>query len=203
VNATRMLDRLSLNQGLAGNLSLRQDPPGMLITPTGMGPGVLTAEDMVAVDFDGSQEPGQRRPSSEWCLHARVYQARPDLKALVHTHSPYATALACLEREIPAFHYMVAMAGGTRIPCAAYATFGGSGLAEQCLNALGTRLRACLMAHHGLLAGGESLDAALNLAVAVEHLAKIYCLASQIGDPVPLSTAQIQQVQERLADYGQ
>ena len=112
LEAALKLDRLGLNQGAAGNLSLRLESQTMLITPSGVAPDKLVVADLVSVDFDGCFDPAQRRPSSEWCLHARVYQARPDLKALVHTHSPFATALACLERELPAIHYMVALAGG-------------------------------------------------------------------------------------------
>jgi len=197
------LDALGLNQGQTGNVSARRDPTGMLITPTGIAAQQLTATDLVSMDTAGAQDRGQRRPSSEWQLHARIYQARPDLMALVHTHSPYATALACLGRSIPAFHYMVVLAGGNQIPCAPYATFGSVALADHCLGALGTELRACLMANHGVLAGGESLQAAADLAVNVEHLAKIYCLSLQIGDPIMLTEAQMQQVHERMGDYGQ
>ena len=203
LDTARRLDALGLNQGQAGNVSLRWDPPGMLITPSGIAADKLTATDLVCMDLDGARDHSQRRPSSEWRLHARIYQARPDLLALVHTHSPYATALACLGQGIPAFHYMVALAGGNQIPCAPYATFGGEALADHCVGALGTTLRACLMANHGLLAGGESLEAATDLAVSIEHLAKIYCLASQIGDPAELTETQMQQVHERMNDYGQ
>jgi L-fuculose-phosphate aldolase len=203
LGAARKLDRLGLNQGQAGNLSLRTDSQSMFITPSGIAADMLTENDLVLVKFDGSVDSEQRRPSSEWCLHAHVYEARSDLKALVHTHSPYATALACLGQELPAFHYMVALAGANQIPCSDYATFGSVALAEHCVKSLGTKTRACLMAHHGLLAAGQNLDDATDLAIGIEHLAKIYCIAKQIGQPKLLTEAQMRQVHERMRDYGQ
>jgi len=203
VEAALTLDRLGLNQGQAGNLSLRQDSSSMLITPSGIRPGKLQSSDLVSMDFTGERQGGQRQPSSEWQMHARIYQARTDLQALVHTHSPYATALACMERGIPPFHYMVAQAGSDHIPCAPYALFGSTELADHCATTLGTELRACLMARHGMLCGGKSLEGAINLALSVEHLAKIYCCALHIGDPGELSQAQMQQVLEQMTGYGQ
>ena len=203
LDAARKLDRLGLNQGQAGNLSLRASPQSMFITPSGIAADKLGENDLVLIEFDGSVDPEQRRPSTEWCLHARVYEARSDLKALVHTHSPYATALACLEQELPAFHYMVALAGANQIPCSDYATFGSVALAEHCVKSLGTETRACLMAHHGLLAAGQNLDEATDLAIGIEHLAKIYCIAKQIGQPKLLTEAQMRQVHERMRGYGQ
>jgi len=203
LGAARKLERLGLNQGQAGNLSLRASPQSMYITPSGIAVDKISENDLVLIEFDGSVEPGQRRPSSEWYLHARVYEARSDLRALVHTHSPYATALACLERELPAFHYMVALAGANQIPCSDYATFGSVALAEHCVKSLGSEIRACLMAHHGLLAAGQTLDDATDLAIGIEHLAKTYCIAKQIGQPRLLTEAQMRQVHERMRDYGQ
>ncbi len=203
VTAALTLDRLGLNQGQAGNLSLRQEPSSMLITPSGIRPDKLQSNDLVAMSLTGGCRDGQRQPSSEWQMHARIYQTRPDLQALVHTHSPYATALACMERGIPPFHYMVAQAGSDHIPCAPYALFGSAELADNCAATFGTELRACLMARHGMLCGGKSLEDALNLALSVEHLAKIYCCALQIGDPGELNPAQMQQVREQMTGYGQ
>ncbi len=187
-----------LNQGSSGNLSARSRE-GFLITPSGQDMAALTAADMVAMDMDG-RVLGEGRPSTEWRFHRDIYTAFPAAEAVVHAHSPFAVALACLRRDIPAFHYMVAMAGGVDIRCAAYATFGTQALSDAVLAALQDR-RACLMANHGLLAWGPSLPAALALAREVEALCGQYLRACQVGEPVLLSAAEMQDVLEKFKDY--
>jgi L-fuculose-phosphate aldolase len=190
---------LGLNQGTSGNVSARS-PGGFLITPSGRDMTELTTTDMVPVGMD-SQAPEGLKPSSEWRFHRDIYAAFPQARAVVHAHSPFAVALACLRRAIPPFHYMVAMAGGTDIRCAAYATFGTQALSDAVIAALDDR-RACLMANHGLVAWGTSLDSALALAVEVEALCGQYLRACQVGEPVLLSGAEMAEVLVRFKDYG-
>jgi L-fuculose-phosphate aldolase len=151
--------------------------------------------------MDGTVPGRQLRPSSEWRVHRDIYAARPEACAVVHVHSPYATALACARRAIPAFHYMVAVAGGDSIRCAPYATFGTQALSDHALRALDGR-RACLLANHGMLAVGDSVDGALALATEVEFLARQYVLSLQIGGAVRLTRAEMRAVQEKFKSYG-
>jgi L-fuculose-phosphate aldolase len=189
-----------LNKGSSGNVSVRLHD-GFLITPSGLPNEALQPEQMVAVDMEG-QSGGSLKPSSEWRIHRDIYRARPEVQAVVHAHSPHAVSLSCLRRDIPAFHYMVAAAGGKDIRCAGYATFGTQALSDWVLAALQNR-RACLMANHGLVAIGASLDAALALAVEVEELCAQYWRAKLVGEPVLLSDAEMDEVLERFRHYGQ
>jgi L-fuculose-phosphate aldolase len=188
-----------LNQGASGNVSTRS-PGGFLITPSGRDMSALAAADMVPVDMDGAAPEGMK-PSSEWRFHRDIYAAFAEAGAIVHAHSPFAVALACLRRDIPAFHYMVAMAGGADIRCARYATFGTQALSDAVLEALRDR-RACLMANHGLLAWGGDLADALALAVEVEALSGQYLRCLQAGGPVLLSGVEMDAAIERFRDYG-
>jgi L-fuculose-phosphate aldolase len=190
---------LGLNQGTSGNVSARS-PEGFVITPSGRDMTDLSAPDMVPVNMEG-EEPEGPKPSSEWRFHRDIYAAFPEARAVVHAHSPFAVALACLRRDILPFHYMVAMAGGTDIRCAAYATFGTQALSDAVIAALQGR-RACLMANHGLLAWGKSLEAALALAVEVEALCGQYLRACQVGQPVLLTDTEMTEVLARFKDYG-
>jgi len=198
--AARESVHCGLNQGSSGNLSLRSRE-GYLITPSGQNMAALTGDDMVAMAMEGSVFDDSGRPSSEWRFHRDIYAAFSEAEAVVHAHSPFAVALACLRRDIPAFHYMVAMAGGSDIRCAAYATFGTQALSDAVLMALQGR-RACLMANHGLLAWGRSLPAALALANEVEALCGQYLRACQVGQPVLLSEAEMLEVLEKFKGYG-
>jgi L-fuculose-phosphate aldolase len=188
-----------LNQGASGNVSVRSRT-GFLITPSGENMASLTADDMVEMSLDGAVE-GAARPSSEWRFHRDIYTTFPEAEAVVHAHSPFAVALACLRRDIPPFHYMVAMAGGIDIRCAAYATFGSQALSDAVLAALRDR-RACLMANHGLVAWGRSLSAALALANEVEALCGQYLRACQIGEPILLNALEMREVLDKFKDYG-
>ncbi len=184
----------------SGNLSVR-DGDGFIVTPASLPYAALTETDPVRVSRDGSVAPGQRRPSSEWHLHAAIHAARLDAMAVVHTHSPQATALSCARRGIPAFHYMVQMAGGP-IRCAEHATFGTQALAESAVRALEGR-RAALLANHGVVAIGATLAAAEALAREVENLATQYLTLLAAGlEPVLLNDAEMAEVAGRFAEYG-
>ena len=200
IATARRLNDSGLTAGSSGNVSVRIED-GFLVTPTGMSYAALAPADIVRVDSDGAVAPGQRLPSSEWRFHRDIYGARPEAGAIVHVHSPYATALACLRRAIPAFHYMVAIAGGDSIRCAPYATFGTQALSAHVVAALAGR-RACLLANHGLVAFAGDLEAAFGLAAAVEDLARQYCLCLSMGEPVLLDAGEMQRVLAKFASYG-
>jgi L-fuculose-phosphate aldolase len=189
-----------VNRGKSGNVSARM-PSGFLVTPTGLAYESMLPADVVAMTMDGAPQ-GLRAPSSEWRFHRDIYAARAEVRAVVHTHAPFATTLSCLERGIPAFHYMIAVAGGSDIRCAPYATFGTQELSDRALRALDGR-RACLLANHGMIAVGSSLADALALAVEVEALAEQYWRAVQIGQPTILSDAEMARVLEKFSTYGQ
>jgi L-fuculose-phosphate aldolase len=193
------MNALGINRGKSGNVSARIDT-GFLITPSGMPYADIAPDDVVAMGLDGSID-ARRRPSSEWRFHRDIYASRDDVQAIVHTHSPFATTLACLDRGIPGFHYMIAVAGGIDIRCAPYATFGTQQLSDHALSALEGR-RACLLAHHGMIAVGVSLKSALALAVEVETLAEMYWRALQIGEPANLAPDELDTVLRKFADYG-
>jgi len=184
----------------AGNVSARSDG-GFIITPSGVPYADLAAADLVELGPDGKVLAGSLKPSSEWRLHTAVYDAREDAAAVVHVHSPWATALACTRRDIPAFHYMVARAGGDSVRCAAYATFGSAELAHNAVAALADR-RACLLANHGMITLGADLHAAFDLAREMEELAKQYLLCRLAGEPVLLDAAEMRINLEKFKTYG-
>jgi L-fuculose-phosphate aldolase len=195
------MSQRGLSPGRSGNVSARFKD-GMLITPTGMAYDELEPHDIVFVDSAGGVAAGQRKPSSEWHFHLACYAARPDRHALFHTHSMHATVLACAHKSIPAFHYMVAVAGGKDIPCVPYATFGTDDLARHV--AAGVKDRdACLMAQHGQIALGVTLDAALELAFEVETLAEQYFKVLQLGEARILSSGEMETMAEKFKAYGQ
>jgi len=198
IATAREMNALDINRGKSGNVSARIDS-GFLITPSALPYDETKPEDVVSVDF-GGKATGRRKPSSEWRFHRDIYAARPEVRAIVHAHSPFATALACLDRDIPAFHYMVAVAGGSDIRCAPYSTFGTQALSDHAVAALAGR-KACLLSHHGMIALGASLAAALALAVEVETLAEMYCRALQMGEPALLSRQEMEIVVAKFADY--
>jgi len=201
VTVSQALDAAGLVPNKSGNVSCRR-PDGFLITPAGVPYRDLSAERIVPLALDCATEPGDLRPSSEWRMHAAIYARRPDVHAIVHTHSPRATALACAGRGIPPFHYMIARAGGRDIRCAPYATFGTQELSDHAVRALEGR-RACLLAHHGMIAVGASLESTLELAIEVETLAEMYWRALQVGEPELLSDAEMAKVLEKFRTYGQ
>ena len=204
VSVARRMNGSGLNQGTSGNLSVRIEE-GILVTPSSLPYEQMEVGDLVALDLSGQPlKEKQRRPSSEWRLHADVLSCRPEAMAVLHCHPIHATALACHDRGIPAFHYMVAVAGGDEIRCAPYATFGTKELSDNVVNALAQR-NACLLARHGMVTLGKDLESALRVAVEVETLARMYLQALQLGEPPLLSMQQMQAVhaQFRGLHYGQ
>ena len=190
-----------LTPGRSGNVSVRFGD-GMLISPSGMYYDQIELDDVVLVEGDGTCPPGQRQPSSEWRFHLSALRARADRHAVVHTHSLYSTILACRHEPIPAFHYMVAVAGGTDIPCIPYAPFGSDELARHVAGGLAER-DACLMANHGLTVIGEHMGLALEVLREVEQLAEQYVHVLSLGGAKPLDDVQMADVLERFKSYGQ
>ena len=199
IDACLRMNAQGLNQGTSGNVSARAEG-GMLVTPSGVPYEEMEPEQIVLVD-EGGEWSGDWRPSSEWRMHHDIYRSRPEARAVVHVHSTHATALSCLRRGIPAFHYMVAVAGGHDLRCADYATFGTQALSDAMLTALEGR-RACLLANHGQIAFGPSVARALWLANEVETLARQLAVATALGEPVILPAEEMDEVIERFRDYG-
>lgn len=189
-----------LTFGTSGNASARLDEESLLISPTGLSYESLHPSDIVTLRFDG-QFYGNHRPSSEWRFHRDIIKERRDVNAVVHTHSSFATTLACQGTSIPSFHYMVAVAGGDNIRCAPYALFGTQALSDHALEALDQRM-ACLLANHGQLALGKDLSAALKMAGEVETLARMFWQSLQNGSPVLLSDEEMTHVKKRFQSYG-
>ena len=190
-----------LGTGSSGNLSTRVDG-GMLITPTGILAEHLTPDQLVHVSLAGDVAQGQLRPSSEWHMHAVVYRDRPEIEAVVHCHSRYATILACANKPIPAVHYMIAVTQSDEVPVAPYATFGTNALAESVITGLAGRL-ASLLANHGQIAIGRDLDEAMRVAREVEELASIYWGSLAIGGGQILNQQEMSDVQAAFTTYGQ
>jgi L-fuculose-phosphate aldolase len=201
VMACRELTRQGLTFGTSGNISVRRDASSFFISPTGSVYEQLEAGDIPLLQFTGRWF-GRRRPSSEWRFHRDLLQARADVGAIVHTHSRYATALACTGRGIPAFHYMVAVTGDIEIRCAPYHTFGSQELSNAVLETIGGRSNACLLGNHGVIAMGVDLRAALTLAGEVENLAAQYTAALAIGAVEILDAAEMWRVVEKFRTYG-
>jgi len=199
VETMRALAARGLYAGTSGNISVRCGK-GFLITPTGVPCDETKPSDIVAMDFEGAHR-GPLLPSSEWRFHRDILRSRPEVNAVIHTHSAFAAALSCLRRDIPPFHYMVAKAGGDTIRCARYATFGTETLSKNALAALSGR-RACLLANHGMIALGADLGAARRLAEEVEGLCEQYWRALLAGKPVILPNAEMAKVVEKFKTYG-
>ena len=203
INACIESNRTGLNQGTSGNISARTDE-GVLITPTSRAYESMKPEDLALLPFGKTygDYSGPYKPSSEWRFHFDIYTARPDVNAIVHVHSTYATVLSMLRKEIPACHYMIAAFGGPNIRCADYAVFGSKELSDHVVKALDSR-SGCIMGTHGMIAVGTNLDKAMWLAIELETIAKQYYLALQIGQPVILSDEEIERVRLRMKDgYG-
>jgi L-fuculose-phosphate aldolase len=203
VETARAMNEAGLSRGTSGNVSTRgtQSRQGYLITPSAVPPERLVAGDVVSIGIeDTPREDLRPRPSTEWRFHRDIYATRPEVSAIVHSHPPFSTSVACLRRDIPAFHYMVAVAGGRDIRCAAYATYGTQELSDNVLTALVDR-RACLMANHGMVTIASTLAEALALAVEVEALAEQYWRAVQLGPPMLLDDAEMDRVLLKFASY--
>ena len=200
INTAQAMQPSGLNRGTAGNVSVRHHN-GFYITPTGMPYRTLNADDIPLMALDGTYN-GQRKPSSEWRFHRDLYASRPEVGAVLHAHSPFAVSLACLRRDIPPFHYMIARFGGDTIRCADYAIFGSEMLSTATIAAMHER-KGCLLANHGLLVVGRDLEEALSLAVELEELCEQYWRACQLGQPVLLNAEEMAEVMTRFAAYGQ
>ncbi|MEJ2760403.1 MAG: class II aldolase/adducin family protein [Gammaproteobacteria bacterium] len=200
IETSQAIEPAGLGVVTAGNVSGRWKD-GLIITPSGVPYADLNPASLVELDLEGNAVAGELKPSSEWRLHAAVYAVRAEVNAVVHVHSPWATALACTRRDIPAFHYMVARAGGDSIRCADYATFGSAELAQNAVAALMDR-RACLLANHGMVALGEAPRPALDLAREVEEMARQYLLSRLAGEPVLLDEAEMRVNLEKFKTYG-
>jgi L-fuculose-phosphate aldolase len=204
LSSSQQLASLGLNRGTSGNASLRAhnelQQPGFLITPSGVAVEKMTTEDMVWMDFSGNAI-GSQPASSEWRFHLDILRHKPEVNAVVHTHSMFATTLSTLRRDIPAFHYMIALVGGDSVRCAPYALFGSQSLSDYALDALAGR-KACLLANHGMIAVGATMEQALNMTQEVETLCEQYIRALQVGEPHILSRQQMLEVQEKFKTYG-
>lgn len=197
----RRMAASGLNKGASGNASVRLGG-GMLITPSGLAPDLMDEQSIVRIEADGTAAPGALRPSSEWEMHWRILRQRSDVDAVVHCHSRHATILACCHKPIEPVHYMVSVTGGAEVPVAPYRIFGTPELADAVITTLGERL-ACLMANHGQIALGRTLDHALAVAEEVEEQAAVYYGALLLGSPRVLSEDQMKDIFFRFKDYGQ
>lgn len=202
VRVAQALDRAGYCRSKSGNVSVRWRD-GLLITPAGLPYANMRPEDVVEIDLSGSPRGGALDPSSEWPLHSGIYKARPEAEAIVHTHSPMATALSCARIGIPPFHYMVAICGGPGIRCSQYATFGTQQLADNAVEALWDR-KAALLANHGVVAIGTTLKGVRVIAAEVENLATQYLALLQAGiEPTSLGEAELRRIAEKFEGYGE
>ncbi|WP_320677317.1 class II aldolase/adducin family protein [Prochlorococcus sp. MIT 1300] len=208
VDMARRINALGLNQGASGNIACRT-PAGMLVTPSAKPYETMSPSDVLEISLSGSiisrptDEKSRKtlRPSSEWRLHAHILSERPEVNSVLHCHSAFATAIACHGRDIPSFHYMIAIAGGNNIRCAPYQTFGTEELSSVAVKALKDRF-ACLLAHHGQVALGKTLNQALNIALEVESLSKVYLNSLIIGEPKKLSDVEMKRVLDKINSIG-
>lgn len=200
VRYARLLIERGLTRGTGGNISVRQDEL-VAITPSGVAYASMTAEDIVVVDLAGRVVEGALRPSSECGMHLACYRAERAFGAVVHTHSAFATTLACMQRELPPIHYLIGYAGGT-VPCIPYYPFGSDALAEAAAAGMAGR-NAVLLGNHGLLAAGADLDYAFSVAEETEFVAELYYRTELLGGGRMLCDADMEEALRRFAVYGQ
>ncbi|MBR6000859.1 MAG: class II aldolase/adducin family protein [Oxalobacter sp.] len=198
IETSRRLVLNGINRGTSGNASLRCHN-GFFITPSGIEPNNMSVNDICLMDWDGNLLEGQR-PSSEWRMHRDVYMARPDIQAVIHTHSTFATTVSCLEEDVPPFHYMIAITGNNTIPCAPYALFGTQELSDVAVSTL-DKGYACLLAHHGMLVSGTSLDHALAVTTEAEALCEQYWRLRLTGKVITLNDEQMDAVHDKFKAY--
>ena len=204
LHTVRGLADHGLNKGTVGNVSMRladEENSTFLITPSGMDPSDMSTESIVKMDFSGNAA-GKYAPSSEWRMHRDILMNRPEINAIIHTHSTFATTLACMHLDVPPFHYMIAITGGDFIRCAPYALFGSQELSDSALEALKGR-NACLLSHHGMIAIGRDLKQTTSITIQVESLCEQYWHILQMGAPILLSEKQMQEVLEKFKTYAQ
>ena len=199
IKYANMLNSEKLSTLRSGNVSLRYKN-GFLITPSGVKYSLLKVDDIVFVSLDGKFDETKKKPSSEWRFHKDIYSSKNEANAIVHAHSTYATAVSAHNKDVPAFHYMVALAGGNDLKCAKYATFGTQELSDNIINALKNR-KACLMSNHGQVAFGDNLEQAFELAQEVENICHQYINAIKIGEPKILSSSEMDVILEKVKNY--
>ena len=203
IKFAQKLNSTNLSPLRSGNISLKaqnNNEEGFLITPSGKKYDSLKADDIVFVSLEGRYDEKGLQPSSEWRFHKDIYLKKADAKAVVHAHSPHATAVSAHNKDIPAFHYMIAWAGGDNIKCAKYATFGTQELSDNIIEALENR-KACLMSNHGQVAYGDNLNSAFELAEEVENICHQYINAIKLGDPKILSSSEMDVILEKVKNY--
>ena len=198
------LNSTNLSPLRSGNISLRakkDNKDGYLITPSGKKYETLKPEDIVFMGLNEEEKNDTgNNPSSEWRFHRDIYVNKNDAQAIVHAHSPHATAVSSHGKPIPPFHYMIALVGGEDIKCADYATFGTEELSNNIINALENR-SACLMSNHGQVAFGKNLDQAFELAQEVENICHQYTIALKLGKPKILSFEEMKKVLDKAKNY--
>ena len=199
IKYANMLNSEKLSTFRSGNVSLRYKN-GYLITPSGVKYSLLKVDDIVFVSLDGKFDETKNKPSSEWRFHKDIYSSKNEANAIVHAHSTHATAVSAHNKDVPAFHYMVALAGGNDLKCAKYATFGTQELSDNIINALKNR-KACLMSNHGQVAFGDNLEQAFELAQEVENICHQYINAIKIGEPKILSSSEMDVILEKVKNY--
>jgi len=198
LQTSRRMVELGLNRGTAGNASVRYGND-ILITPSALPVAEMTEQDLVLIDKEGKILRG-RKPSSEWRIHCDILKARPEIGAVLHMHSTFATTIACLGKDVPAVHYHIAIAGGDTIRCTPYSIFGEQNLSDHALEALRDR-KACLLGNHGMIALGKDLNDALAVAHEVEYLCEIYWRALSVGEPKILTVQQMHEVKAKFVEY--
>jgi L-fuculose-phosphate aldolase len=198
LHTSRRMVELGLNRGTAGNASVRCGSD-ILITPSALPVAEMSEQDMVLLDANGKVLQG-RKPSSEWRFHCDIFKARPEVGAVLHMHSTFATTIACLGKDVPAVHYHIAIAGGDTIRCTPYTIFGEQNLSDLALEALQDR-KACLLGNHGMIALGKDLADALSVAQEVEYLCEIYWRTLQVGEPQILTVQQMYEVKQKFVEY--
>ncbi|MCQ8212761.1 L-fuculose-phosphate aldolase [Cetobacterium somerae] len=190
-----------LTNGTAGNISIYDRSENLIaITPSGIPYSLLKPEDVSVVDLDGNLIEG-KTPSSELEMHLMLYRNRNNINAVIHGHTKYSTAIACLRKNLPAIDYMIAVTGDKEVRCANYASYGTKELAENCFNTM-RNSRACLLANHGITTAGEDIEIAYNVLTQVEYISSLYLLSSSVGEPVIIEDEEIYNMIERFKDYG-
>ena len=204
VEVGKKLESESLTVGTGGNISYYfKEEDLMAITPSGIGYSQIKPEDIAIMNMEGEKVDGDKKPSSELLMHLEIYKKREDIKSVIHTHSLYSTTISCLNEEIPSIQYMIAVAGGDKIPTADYERYGTRALAEAVVESMGEKYSATLMNNHGLIAGGSGLWDTYKIIETVEFIAELYYRSNSIGEPQVLDGEKMKNVHDAFENYGQ